>query len=109
MKKKQGLLTQRTRVRLEFTAFPRPFPQAPGFMVDKKITALRVLLTERLGEDGSKALSDWLIMCALEQQTLEVSRVWVLRRKARHEEAIKRLAKKAGRVDGAEDVSAAGK
>lgn len=58
-------VTKRTRVRLEYTAYPKR--GAAGFLLDKKLTALRVLLKERLGEAADIALNDWLMMTAVSQ------------------------------------------
>jgi hypothetical protein len=57
------------RVRLEFSAYRRPESAEARYLPDRKIISLRVLLTERFGEDGSKAYLDWLDAC-VEDQTI---------------------------------------
>lgn len=67
-------LPVRTRVRLEFTAVPRG--KTIGFQVDKKITALRVLMSERFGADGLRTFEDWLLYCAADQNSTDLRKTW---------------------------------
>lgn len=52
----------RTRVRLEFTAIQKG--AGLGFVLDKRFTALRVLMRERFGALGEHAVDDWLATVA---------------------------------------------
>lgn len=58
-------LARRTRVRLEFTAYPSV--SGHRVMPDKKIITLRIMLAERFGEPGVQAYQDWLEFLAATQ------------------------------------------
>lgn len=64
-------LRARTRVRLEFSAFPSV--SGVQLLPDKKLTALRVLLSERFKEKGLGLFKEWCVACALEQQNQDES------------------------------------
>jgi hypothetical protein len=68
-------VTKRTRVRMEYTAYPKK--GARGFLLDKKLTTLRVLLKERLGAAADDALNDWLMETAILQCEISEERFLV--------------------------------
>lgn len=68
------VLNQRARVRLEFTALPRD--RAMTYVTDKKLTALRVLLTERFGLKALNTFEEWMLTVAIEQASAEEAQGW---------------------------------
>lgn len=57
---------------MEFTAVPIPGRDSDlGLKVDRKITMLLVLLSERFGQDGARAYRDWLSMAVQAQRQAE--------------------------------------
>lgn len=57
-------IPHKVRVRMEFTATPAPDRKVVGLTVDKKITMLKVLLSERFGAPGKTTYEDWLLLVA---------------------------------------------
>jgi hypothetical protein len=57
----------RVRVRMEFTAQPSRDRRAVGLTVDRKLTTLKVLLSERFGDPGRVTYEDWLLSVAADQ------------------------------------------
>lgn len=74
MKKRQQPLLRRTRVRLEYTAYPTV--GGVRFRANKKLTALRVLLSERFGEAGLVLWEGWLLESCFDQEMAEIGRMW---------------------------------
>lgn len=63
----------RLRVRMEFTVIPKG-RTVSGFLTDKKIATLKVLLRERFGTKGEQAARDWMTQCAQDQIDADYAR-----------------------------------
>lgn len=66
------------RMRFEATVVPvsKGATRSHGFRTDKKITALRVLMKERFGVEGERAVRDWLIEAAFDQEEDSLAKTW---------------------------------
>lgn len=62
------MISNRVRVRLEFTVIPKPRGNGHGMVIASKLSFLRKLLNEKFGPDAAAAFDDWLLWCAQEQE-----------------------------------------
>lgn len=62
----------KTRVRLEFTAYPKA--EGVGLLVPSKFSIFRKMLADKFGPEGSKALDEWMLWVAEEQAARERER-----------------------------------